>query len=97
MVQCYSICFVKDEIVDYHIKHGKFPADQLVLPKRVWPDVVVLTWTLLLAIPMAVAVVYLAYTGAWLILGLIILTFFLSKFAGISYKRTFLDAIAGSL
>ena len=42
-------------------------------------DVVVCMWILLLAIPVSVAMVYLAYTGAWLTLGLIVLILFVSK------------------
>ncbi|KAL5457641.1 hypothetical protein EMCRGX_G034924 [Ephydatia muelleri] len=68
----------KDDVIEYHIKNRKFPGDQIKLSKRPWMDVVVFMWILLLAIPVSVAMVYLAYTGAWLTLGLIVLILFVT-------------------
>ena len=75
----YFTCFLKDEIIDYHMKHGRFPDDEIVLPKRIWPDVFVFVWILLLAIPLSVAMIYLVYVGAWLTVGLIVLVLFICE------------------
>ena len=79
-LQCNDICFfLKDDVIEYHIKNGKFPGDKIKLSKKPWMDVVVFIWVLLLVIPVCFAMVYLAYTGAWLTLGLIVLVLFVSK------------------
>jgi len=68
----------KDKLVEYHIKHDKFPEDEFKLPKRVLPDLVVLVWLLLLGVPVFLAGVYLAWVGAWFILLLIVLVVILA-------------------
>ena len=73
------VFFLKDDVIEYHIKNGKFPGDKIKLSKKPWMDVVVFIWVLLLVIPVCFAIVYLAYTGAWLTLGLIVLVLFVSK------------------
>lgn len=65
----------KDELVDHHIKYKKFP-DSLVraqLPRSYWPDVIVFMWICLLAVPAFFTALYLAWVGAWLTLGIILL------------------------
>lgn len=72
----------QDEIVDYYMKHHKFP-DPVVkvnFPRHYWPDVVVFIWISLLGVPAFLAALYLAWAGAWITLGIIVIAVFVSKY-----------------
>ena len=71
----------QDEFVEYHHNHNTFPADIVTLPKRLWPDLVVLFWLSLLGIPAFLTGLYLAWVGAWFTLALIILAVILGEFS----------------
>ena len=71
----------QDEFVEYHLNHNTFPADVVTLPKRLWPDLVVLFWLSLLGIPAFLTGLYLAWVGAWFTLALIILAVILGEFS----------------
>lgn len=69
----------KDELVDYHNKHKRFPMEESHLPKRPWPELIVYTWLSLLGVPALLAAFYLLWTGSWFILGIIVLVFILAE------------------
>ena len=72
---------MQDELVDYRIKHGRFPDNmrRITLPSSYWPDLIVLMWVCLLGIPALLAALYLAWVGAWLTLGVILVAVFVGE------------------
>ena len=64
--------YLQDELVDYYMKHKKFPESEVKIGKRPWPDLVVAMWLCLLGVPALLTALYLAWVGKWFILALIV-------------------------
>ena len=71
----------QDDIVEYHINHKKFPDEyrKQSLPRRYWSNIIVTIWIGFLGVPAFFAALYLAWTGAWLTLGLIVTAVLVGK------------------
>ena len=72
------LCILQDDLVDYHIKHERFPErmKKVIYPTSCLPDLIVLMWVCLLGVPAVFTALYLAWVGAWLTLGVILATVF---------------------
>ena len=61
------------------MKNGRFEAPLANINKRIWPDVVVFVWLAFLGVPALLTTLYLAWVGAWFILGLIMASVILGE------------------
>lgn len=61
-------------MIDYHIKHNKFPGDVVDLTDSIWPDLIVLMWVSLFGVPAFLTALYLFWIGAWFTMGLIVIS-----------------------
>ena len=62
----------QDELVEYHMKHGRFPEEEVKVTKRPWTDIVVLMWLAMVGAPALLSGLYLVWIGNWLVLGIIV-------------------------
>ena len=71
----------QDDLVDYNLQHKKFPDSftKAVFPRNYWSDIIVAVWICLLGVPAFLAALYLAWMGAWLTLGVIVIAIFVGK------------------
>lgn len=71
----------KDEFVEYHMKHKRFPSCFKVIdvPLRPWPMLVFILWVLLICIPVVLLAIYWVWIGAWYILVAMVTIIFLAN------------------
>lgn len=75
----FSISFSlsQDKLYEYHMEHGRFPENEIKVPKRPWTDLVICMWLTLICIPVVLSGLYLAWVGNWFVLGIVILAIIL--------------------
>ncbi len=72
LIPSRSHIHTQDEAIDYYMKNGAFPEEEVSVPKRPYTDIVVLSWLAMVGAPVVLSVLYLAWVGNWIVLGIIV-------------------------